>query len=433
MSQKVVIGLTGRKDSAVAAFLLKKQGHQVIGVSLEVFDSEWDAEAKNNFTEKLESTQSKDFLIQAGLAQDAFNRAPVRPTCHIDNLMEVKAFCEWLGIPFYGVKASGLYQEKVMRPFAVARIQGRNFSPCLHCQSFKIQTLIEKAKLLGADFVATGHYAKIQHNHATNTYSVLSSLDKENDQSALLSSLKQSELSKLILPLAEIGKSEVEKLSKMIDVKFKPKKKEQTECFEKDPRSVFYLKTLVAPSLLKEGAFLDSLTEAPLGEHMGLEFFHWGKEKDKLSAFDSSYLNFVITDINYDSGVVSVSDPETLDYEYIYLEAVQWMQKMDYTKVHDVFYKTIDDKELSSATLYLKNNDSLILQLKNKREDFIPPGKKIILYIPYGKSARVIGLAEAHSIGKFYKGKLYLQRYESEEEEGEKKDLRKGPELTPRY
>ncbi|MDC0255989.1 hypothetical protein OAK75_13915, partial [Bacteriovoracales bacterium] len=157
--QKIVIGMTGGVDSTVAAYLLKKQGFDPIGISF------------NFYQEDAGKSLQGDSLA----------------SCQIVDLGRVQNICETIEIPFYGVNAADIYKEKILDRVLTARLSGIAFTPCVYCNVLKFDLLLEKAKKLGVEMIATGHYAKVVKNIKTGKFMLISANDKENDQSYYLS------------------------------------------------------------------------------------------------------------------------------------------------------------------------------------------------------------------------------------------------------
>ena len=191
---KILVAMTGRIDSTIAAYLLKRQGHDVIGIGIVFGRSPTAGDA------------DKDKAEFVGVYQ-------------LSDVESVKKICQQIDIPFFAVDATKKYQARITDQLVGARVGGLLFSPKVHCNKLIFETLIEKMEKLGADAISSGHYSKVIKNLNNVDFNIYVANDIEHDQSYLLSQLTQEQLSKIVFPLAEMRKKEVEKVREMISVK----------------------------------------------------------------------------------------------------------------------------------------------------------------------------------------------------------------------
>jgi len=195
-NKKVIVAMSGGVDSSVAAALLKKQGYQVIGVFMHFW-----AEPRNH----AEFTPTPKFGVGAG----AEPRGIENKCCSIEAEEKARAVAAKLDIPFYVFHFEKEFKEMVVDYFLKEYAACRTPNPCVVCnQKIKFGLLLEKALGLGADFVATGHYARIKKDDDA-VFRLLCAKDKEKDQSYFLYTLTQNQLRHLLFPIGDYKKSEV--------------------------------------------------------------------------------------------------------------------------------------------------------------------------------------------------------------------------------
>lgn len=192
-NKSVLIGLSGGVDSAVSAYLLKKQGFDVHAVT---------------------------YVLSA---------------CQKSSLEDAKDIAKRLEIPLYIEDKITEFSDTVISYFTESYLKGETPNPCVLCNnSFKFKNLIEKADSLGIDLVATGHYANISFDNLTQRYLLKSSLNVKKDQSYFLYRLSQNQLKRILLPIADLQKEKVRKIAEEIGLTVKDKKDSQDICFIKD-------------------------------------------------------------------------------------------------------------------------------------------------------------------------------------------------------
>lgn len=237
----VYVGMSGGVDSSVSALLLKEQGFVVRGITLVLSDVEGE-----------------------------------RKCCSIDEVRYAGYVCKYLGIPHEIIDVKELFKMKIINPFIKEYLLGRTPNPCVNCNFyFKFGYLLEYALSKGADFVATGHYAKIEN--INGHYLLKEARDKTKDQSYFLARLNKFQLSKTIFPLANLLKDEVREIASQSKLPLKPHLRESQDlCFiPNNDINRFLVENGVGHSM---GLIIDE-TGKVVGKHIGVYFYTIGQRR----------------------------------------------------------------------------------------------------------------------------------------------------------
>ena len=279
MSKVAAVALSGGIDSSVAALLLKQKGYNVIGI-----------------TAKMTNSIESELVLE-----------------------NAEAVAKKLEIPFYPVDLVQIFQEKVIDYFENSYKNGETPNPCIMCNKYvKWGDLFKYAiENLGAEYIATGHYANIKQEN--NIYKLYPASDEHKDQLYFLFSLSQNQLSRTLFPLSCLKKEEVKKIAFSNDLPSKSSKESQDICFIKAPVTVKkYLNNILAP---KKGDFVDVKTGKKLGEHNGFWQFTIGQRKGiGLAAPQALY----VTGIDALHNTVYVGFKEDLFSETLTVNNINW-------------------------------------------------------------------------------------------------------------
>ncbi len=244
MNQKVIVGLSGGVDSTVAAYLLKQQGYDVIGVTMELWRGE----------------NSKKAIEDASRVADK------------------------LGIPFEVLDFTEEFRKYVVDDFIRQYQLGLTPNPCIVCNRFiKGEALLKKAKELGAERIATGHYARIEKHPETGRYAIRNSATAVKDQTYALYRLTQEQLAAMMLPIGEYSKDEVREIAEQIDGFIAKKGDSQDICFIPDGDYAAFIAGQ-GESCGKAGNFVDMQGNV-LGKHKGIVHYTVGQRKGLGIAF----------------------------------------------------------------------------------------------------------------------------------------------------
>lgn len=255
MSEKktVVVAMSGGVDSSVAAGLLIEQGYNCIGITMKLWDYE---------------------IVGGNINHES-------GCCSLDSINDARMVCAKLGMPHYVLNFSRDFHDGVVDNFVEEYIAGRTPNPCVQCNiKIKWKSLHEKARELGADFIATGHYARTRYNKNTNRYELLKGLDPAKDQSYVLWGTKQNNLAETLYPLGAFTKPEIREMARKMGMRTAEKKESQEICFVPDKDYGRLLKHMV-PGLeekVTDGDLVNTQGEK-MGKHKGYPFFTIGQRR----------------------------------------------------------------------------------------------------------------------------------------------------------
>ena len=240
--QRVVVGLSGGVDSAVAAWLLKQQGHEVVGIFMKNWEDDDDSEY---------CSSNVDFVDAAAVA-------------------------DVIGIGLEHVNFAAEYKDRVFAEFLREYQAGRTPNPDVLCNAeIKFKAFLDHAMRLGAEKIATGHYARVRHNAQTGLHELLKGLDPSKDQSYFLHRLNQAQLARTLFPVGELHKTEVRRIAVEIGLPNAKKKDSTGICFigERPFREFLnrYLQTRPGPIKDERGR--------TIGRHVGLSFYTLGQRQ----------------------------------------------------------------------------------------------------------------------------------------------------------
>ena len=238
--ERVVVGMSGGVDSAVAAYLLKKAGYEVVGVTLRTWES------------------------------DGGSRC-----CDID---DARSAANAMGIRYVPVNCTSEFRRCVVEPFREEYLRGRTPNPCVECnRSVKWEKLLYYCGVLGADYAATGHYASVVRLE-NGRYTLKTAAHAEKDQTYMLWKLTQEQLSRTLMPLGGLSKSEVRSIAEEAGLPVASKPDSQEVCFVTDGTYADYIERTAGREMPGEGNFVDE-AGAVLGRHRGIMRYTVGQRK----------------------------------------------------------------------------------------------------------------------------------------------------------
>jgi tRNA-uridine 2-sulfurtransferase len=243
--------MSGGVDSSVAAALLAEQGHEVIGVSMQLYDVSDQTDGARTFGS----------------------------CCTLDDLHDARRVAAAIAIPHYILNFERQFDEQVVSNFVGEYAAGRTPLPCAHCNSdLKFSTLLDHASGFGADRVATGHYARVDHDAATGRYLLKRGVDPTKDQSYFLFSLTQEQLARAVFPIGDRGKAAVREYARARNLPVADKPDSQEICFIPDHDYATFVTAHAPGAATAQGVIVDE-TGRTVGRHEGIHRFTVGQRK----------------------------------------------------------------------------------------------------------------------------------------------------------
>jgi tRNA-uridine 2-sulfurtransferase len=288
---RVVVAMSGGVDSSVAAALLAREGHEVIGLSMQLYDH-----------------SDREEGVRFGTC------------CTIDDLHDARRVAAHIGIPHYVVNFERQFADTVIANFVSEYSAGRTPIPCVHCNGdLKFATLVARAEGMGAEFVATGHYARVDLDPGTGRYRLKRGADPAKDQSYFLFTLDQDQLSHAMFPVGDIDKALVRAHARDLGLDVAEKPDSHEICFVADGNHAAFLERQ-AP-MAGAGSIRDSAGHV-LGRHEGVHRFTVGQRK---GLGLSSPIPLYVVGIDAGENTVTVGPKDALERLSLTASRVNWI------------------------------------------------------------------------------------------------------------
>ena len=336
--------MSGGVDSSATAALLIEQGYEVIGITLKLWP------------------------------QDCVNRAEDK-CCGPQAVTDARSVCDKLDVPYYLVDESADFQKHVIQYFADEYKAGRTPNPCVMCnQNLKFGRLIDRADQLGADFIATGHFARVEKNADGSRLLLKRGKDSRKDQSYFLFSLRQDQLARIIFPLGEKTKSDTRDVARHCNLKTAEKEESMEICFVPDNNYGGFLQS--ANLVQKHRGDIVDVHGHVLGQHDGIEFYTIGQRKGLgITTAKPVY----VVELDAENNRVMVGDESALDRDEFVAARCNWHPFEKLTEPIEVTAKIRYNHPGAAATVTPLENNRVKVKLHSPARA-ITPGQAAVFY-----------------------------------------------------
>ena len=344
---RVVVAMSGGVDSSVAAALLKDEGYEVIGVTMRLW------------------------------SEEDSNAAPLsKRCCSVEDVQDARRVCDAIGARHYFVNFEKEFQKHVVDYFVAEYERGRTPHPCLACNDkMKFDFLLRRANFMDADYIATGHYARIRQD--ADGYSLLKGVDSGKDQSYVLFTLTQTELARLLLPVGDYPKARIRELASEAGLAVADKPDSQEICFIPDGD---YRKFVGERAKPKPGNLVDQSGNV-LGDHPGIQFFTVGQRR-KLGLQGNSGKPMFVTKINAQNNQVTLGAQKDLMQRQLWASRVNYLDGTPPVGPTEVTAKIRYRANDAPATLIPKaeNSEGWAEIMFDEPQRAVTPGQAVVFY-----------------------------------------------------
>jgi tRNA-specific 2-thiouridylase len=344
MKQRVVVAMSGGVDSSTAAWLLKEKGYDVIGATMCIA--------------MMDKTQG----------------GPAR-CCGLSDIEDARRVALQLEIPFYVFHLREEFEKEVVQYFCEEYAKGKTPNPCILCnEKIKFGSFLKKALELEADFIATGHYARLEFDEGMGRYLLKKGLDRTKDQSYVLFSLTQDQFRHTLFPLGELRKEEVREKALQCGLRVHNKPESQEVCFIQESSYHSFLSERLKESI-EPGPILDKDGKI-LGRHKGIPFYTIGQRRGlRLAKGKPLY----VIGIDREKNAIVVGGEEEVYRDTFIVNSVNWIVPLEMAFSKNVRVKIRYNHPGSEANLSVSEGEKLEVRFKSPQKA-ITPGQAAVVY-----------------------------------------------------
>jgi tRNA-specific 2-thiouridylase len=355
-AKTIAVAMSGGVDSSVVAALLRSEGHNVIGLTLQLWNQ-------------------RRLAGHEGMPEAGHGRC-----CSLDDVYDARRVAETIGIPYYVVNQEDRFEHDVVRPFVTEYLSGRTPIPCSLCNNhLKFDQLLITAQQIGADALATGHYARVGFDEASGRWLLKRPTDAAKDQTYFLFGLTQDQLSRTLFPLGEMTKPEVREMARRQGLALAEKRDSQEICFVPGGDYKNFIDAYLGEqgeSLPDTAGELVTTDGQVVGEHGGIHNFTIGQRKGLGVATGSP---LYVIQIKGDTRQVVVGRQEDLYSRTLRVHGINLISVEDLSEPISVSVKIRHRHQGAPATIE-KSGDNEIVITFDKPQRAITPGQAAVFY-----------------------------------------------------
>lgn len=342
----VVVGMSGGVDSSVAAYLLKKEGYRVIGVTMQIWQD-----------------SSVCSLEEHG------------GCCGLSAVEDARRVAQLIGIPHYVMNFKAEFQDKVIDYFTEEYLRGRTPNPCIACNRYvKWESLLTRSLAIGADYIATGHYARVERL-ANGRYAIRNSATAAKDQTYALFNLTQGQLARTLMPVGDYDKPTIRRIAEEAGLPVAHKADSEDICFIPDHDYAAFLEKEAPDRIPVPGNFV--LEDGRIvGKHRGISHYTIGQRKGLGIAWDSPLF---VKEIRVDSNEVVLTSKEGVFTDHLTFDHVNQMAKECFRKGEEYIAKIRYSDPGCACRIEAVEKDRIRLTFP-KAVRAVTPGQALVLY-----------------------------------------------------